>query len=116
MIRIGCTLILILLLVPLGFSGGRTGAASVSVNIGEEGLVARQGSDLVVLIRLSPGTSASLWLDEFCADPLDQAMIFAGSGTYTVPLKLVQGHGQGFACLRSSDEIVTFALPLSIRK
>ncbi|HLJ14029.1 MAG TPA: hypothetical protein VKV15_05990 [Bryobacteraceae bacterium] len=70
-----------------------------------------QGADLVLKIRLAPGTSVTLWADDACGSP-GSGSTFSSSGTYRVAVQNFAAQGHVYACAASSDGLLAASIHL----
>ena len=85
----------------------RTSTTTLLVRVGEQAQLQVQGRSAILRIRLASGVSAQLWGDEACATPIEKALVFSRSGTYTIPLDVVPSNNKAHVCLLSSDGILS---------
>ena len=78
-------------------------ATTLTVGVQPQLLLVQQGSNVILKIRLAHGVTAELWADNSCDTPRNNAMTFSASGTYTIPVQSIKGHGEQYACVLSSD-------------
>ena len=106
------------LLIVLAFATSAAHAASaaaashVMVIVQEQQAFVQQGSDILLKVRLSPGVSARVWVDTTCGAPNENATIITASGSYRLPIANIQGRGNSYVCMVSSDERLSAAVPL----
>jgi Bacterial Ig-like domain (group 3) len=87
-------------------------SATVSVGVQPQFVLLQQGSNLILKIRLAHGVFVTVWADNSCDTPKNNAVTFAASGTYTIPIQSVKGQGERYACLLSSDGLQRATLSL----
>jgi hypothetical protein len=72
----------------------------------------KQGTDVVLKIRLAEGTNVKLWASNSCGFPKDDSKTFTASGTYAVAVQNLSTQGQGYVCAISSDDLLKASIPL----
>ena len=86
------------------------------VEIHQEASLEWQGdSEVLVKVRLAPRTQARLWAADSCVTHGQSGYSISSSGTYTIPLSVIDGVGKPMVCLSSSDRRLTAHLAVSTR-
>jgi hypothetical protein len=97
------TLLIVLAVAAMAHAATAIGTTRVMVVIEEQQSLAQQGTDMLLKVRLSPGVSARVWVDVSCGSPNENATIITQSGSYVLPIASIQGRGNSYSCLVSSD-------------
>jgi hypothetical protein len=97
------TLLIVLALATMAHAATATATNRVVVVIQEQQALVQQGSDMLLKVRLSPGVSARVWVDANCESPNENATIITRSGSYVLPIASIQGRGNSYSCMVSSD-------------
>lgn len=88
--------------------------SAVTVRVEPEVLVSVHGTQSVgVMIRLSPGSTAKLWIGDNCSTPLAAGFSIGKSGTYEVPIAQLPGSGR-MVCLVSAADGLLETVPLLV--
>lgn len=106
------TLLIVLAFATLAHAASAVAASHVMVIVQEQQAFVQQGSNMLLKVRLSPGVSASVWADASCGAPNGNATIITESGSYLLPIVDIQGPGNSYVCMVSSDERLSAAVPL----
>jgi hypothetical protein len=106
------TLLIIFAFATLAHAASAAAASHVMVIVQEQQALVQQGSDMLLKVRLSPGVSARIWVDASCGAPNENATIITESGSYVLPIVNMQGRGNSYVCMVSSDQRLSAAVPL----
>jgi hypothetical protein len=106
------TLLIVLAFSTSAHAASAAAASHVTVIVQEQQAFVQQGSDVLLKVRLSPGVSASVWVDASCGTPNENATIITASGSYRLSVASIQGRGNSYVCMVSSDERLSAAVPL----
>jgi hypothetical protein len=87
-------------------------SGSLTLTIQPQIQLEEQGEDVVLKIRLAPGSNAKLWADASCGLPTESAATYSASGTYSVPVQNLAPQNQAYACSLSSDGVLKASIPL----
>src|ERR1700722_11246685 len=85
---------------------------TLSLGVQSQLFLIEQGTNVILTIRLPHGITAQVWADNSCDTPKNNAMTFTASGTYTIPVQSIKGHGERYACALSSDGLQRATLSL----
>ena len=77
--------------------------ATLTLGVQPQLLLVEQDPNVILKIRLAHGVTAQLWANNSCGSPKNNAMTFTASGTYTISIQSIKGHGELYACVLSSD-------------
>jgi hypothetical protein len=106
------TLLIVLAFATSAHAASAAATSHVMVIVQEQQAFVQQGSDMLLKVRLSPGVSASIWVDASCGTPNENATIITESGSYRLPIASIQGRGNAYVCMVSSDERLSAAVRL----
>ena len=100
------------LLVACGLFAADSRSALISVSVKPEVALAIGGSSTVtVRIRLSPSSTARLWIADSCTTDAGASYLLTQSGEYHIPLSALGGTGK-VACLTSVSDGMNAQVPL----
>jgi len=108
----GLTLLLLLTLGTAAYAARASATSSVMVVVREQHELVQQGSNLLLKVRLSRGVSARVWVDAGCDSPNENAVTITQSGSYVLSIAGIQGRGNSYSCMVSSDGQLSAAVPL----
>lgn len=93
-------------------AAGATATSRVMVVVQEQQSMVQQGRDILLKVRLSPGVSAKIWVDVVCGSPNEDAILITQSGSYVLPIASIQGRGNLYSCMLSSDGRLKGTVPI----
>jgi len=88
-------------------------SGTMTVTIRPQIELRQQGTDVILKVRLGPGTNVKLWAANPCGFAPGDSATFIASGTYTVSLQnLAPNEQQPYVCAASSDGFLEASLLL----
>ena len=85
---------------------------TLTLSVSPQIVLVQQGDNVILTIRLPHGVTAQIWADNSCGSPKNNAMTFTSSGSFTIPIQSIKGHGERFACVLSSDGLLRTSISL----
>jgi hypothetical protein len=106
------TLLIVMALAIMAHAASASATSRVMVVIQEQEALVQQGTNMLLKVRLSPGVSARVWVDVSCDSPNENATVITQSGTYVLPIASIQGRGNSYSCMVSSDGRLSAAVQI----
>jgi hypothetical protein len=106
------TLLILLALSTMAHGAHAVATSRLTVVIREQQELVRQGNNILFRVRLSPGVSAMVWVDANCTSPIENVTTITQSGSYLLPIASLQGRGNAYSCMVSSDGELRAAVPI----